>query len=118
MEYRKTLREQAEDLFPGDEEAQETWVEEYEDRSPWMICPDCGGDGHHSKHLGAFTQEDVDRDWDPEPWQGYLRGEYDKTCDTCGGSGKIREQAYVELCAKQRSFADEREDHHHYERGY
>ncbi len=86
------------------------------DTSPWMICPECSGDGKHSRHLGSFTQEDRDRDWDPDEWQDYLDGAYDKPCDVCGGTGKIRTKAYETLMERRAEHASE--NHHHYERGY
>lgn len=86
------------------------------DRSPWMICPECSGEGKSSAYLGAFTREDIERCWDPDDWQDYLEGAYDRPCTVCGGTGKIREKAYEAFCeerAERRS-----ESHHHYEHGY
>jgi hypothetical protein len=74
------------------------------DRSPWMICPTCHGNGRHSLRFGAITQEDR-QDWDPEEFQAYCDGEYDETCATCNGSGKIRES---QLAAHQERLADRR----------
>ena len=55
----------------------------------WAICRTCGGDGHHSRHLGAFTREDMDEQG-PEFMEDYIAGHYDKTCETCNGSGKVK----------------------------
>lgn len=110
----------AEHIPPGDVELLEAaGVPEHEpppDTSPWMICPTCRGDGKHSQHLGAITQEDRDRDWDPDAWQDYLDGVYDKTCETCGGSGKIRQKAYDAICERRAEYASE--NHHRFEPGY
>jgi len=51
----------------------------------WDVCHNCGGDGSHSKHLGAITQEDRDRDWDDESFMHYLSGGYDMECEVCKG---------------------------------
>lgn len=61
------------------------------DRSPWMICPECRGDGKHSKHLGEITEEDRERGWDPDDFERYISGEYDKICDACRGAGKLQD---------------------------
>lgn len=56
----------------------------------WQICATCRGDGKHSRALGAFTQED----WERESYEfkeDYLNGVYDSTCEECGGSGKVWE---------------------------
>lgn len=36
------------------------------DRSPWIICPTCSGDGKHSQHLGSYTQSEFDGAFDPD----------------------------------------------------
>jgi hypothetical protein len=51
----------------------------------YQVCPDCRGEGASSLYLGAITQEDRERDWSPDEWDAYLRGEYDRTCDRCKG---------------------------------
>lgn len=63
--------------------------------SQWMICPDCEGNGKHSKHIGAITEEDRDRDWSYDEFDDYMAGAYDKACDMCKGSGKVRTQGHV-----------------------
>lgn len=58
----------------------------------WIICPDCSGDGHHAKHLGDFTMSEFEDCFDdPDDREAYFGGAYDRTCSTCGGTGKIRE---------------------------
>ena len=86
------------------------------DTSPWMICPECHGEGKSSAYLGSFTQEDIERDWSPDDWEDYCAGAYDRPCDVCGGSGKIREKAYDAFCERRDEVRSE--SHHHYERGY
>ena len=55
----------------------------------WEICSDCQGNGASSAYLGAFTQEDIERDWSQDEWSDYLDGGYDKPCGPCNGSGKV-----------------------------
>lgn len=86
------------------------------DRSPWIICPECNGDGKHSRHLGSFSREDIERDWDPDSWQDYLDGAYDQQCDVCRGTGKVRQQTYDTLSEARAEYRSE--SHHHFDRGY
>lgn len=61
-------------------------------KGAWMICPNCDGEGKHSKRLGSFTQSEFYEAFDDEESrEAYFSGAYDETCHTCGGSGKIRE---------------------------
>lgn len=114
------LQSLAEHIEPDDVELLEAaGVPEGEappDRSPWMICQECHGEGKSSAYLGAITQEDRDRDWDPDAWDDYLSGAYDRICGVCKGEGKIREKAWANYC-EQRS---ERmsESHHEFHPGY
>lgn len=59
-------------------------------KAPWMICPHCHGDGQHSQHLGEVNTED----WDDEEFERYMEGAYDRNCEVCGGSGKVREDEF------------------------
>ncbi len=52
----------------------------------YVICSTCSGEGKSSAHLGCITQEE--QDWHPDEFEGYLRGDYDKPCLVCDGSGK------------------------------
>ena len=61
------------------------------DRSPWIICPTCSGDGKHSRALGSFTMEEFNEAFDPDEQEAYMAGAYDQTCDTCSEAGKVRE---------------------------
>lgn len=71
-------------------------TEEHKIPAKWEICEECHGNGSHSKHLGAITQDDIDRDWSHEEFSSYLDGGYDKECETCDGSGKVLTPAYPE----------------------
>ena len=63
----------------------------------WEICGDCRGEGKSSAYLGAFTREQMDED--PEFFEDYMEGRYDRPCEECGGSGKawyVKEEALNE----------------------
>ena len=66
-------------------------VEEIHHELParWEICNHCSGDGSHSRHIGAITYEDRQRDWSDDEFDFYMRGGYDKQCEECKGSGKV-----------------------------
>lgn len=53
----------------------------------WEICPTCRGKGTSSAYLGAFTGDDMRED--PEFFEDYMNGNYDRSCDECDGTGKI-----------------------------
>ena len=62
----------------------------------WAICGCCEGEGKSSLYLGAITQSDREPggSWeDPDEFAEYMRGGYDRTCDECGGSGKVVAEA-------------------------
>lgn len=91
------------DTCPGDDCP--SHGESQSDLNEWVICPACRGDGHHAKHLGAFTQSEFNEFFDDEDSrEGYFAGWYDRTCGACGGTGKLRR------CDLHR--ADEEEDRH------
>lgn len=73
----------------------------------WEICSTCDGHGKHSAHLGAFTAEDIANDWDPESWENYLSGGYDRTCEDCGGSGKVKAEDWEKLPAEDRKMLED-----------
>ncbi len=54
----------------------------------WEICGQCRGHGTSSRYLGAFTADQMRED--PEFAEDYMNDEYDRTCETCGGSGKVK----------------------------
>lgn len=55
----------------------------------WEICYQCHGEGTSSAYLGAFTADEMDEMGD-DFLDGYRSGLYDRSCDVCEGSGKIR----------------------------
>ena len=66
------------------------------------LCPTCKGDGYVSK-LGAFTSEDLDREYGQgmerdEFIQEYTRrgGIYDKVCPTCKGEKVLTDEQLEE----------------------
>lgn len=69
----------------------------YDDENPegralpfkWCICPRCEGNGTSSAYLGAITRDTFDDD--PEFAEDYMAGRYDRPCDECGGSGKVKQ---------------------------
>lgn len=67
----------------------------------WEICGTCRGDGKHSAHLGAITSSEWD-EWDYEEQETYMSGGYDRTCEDCGGSGKILTEDYDKLPKEDR----------------
>jgi hypothetical protein len=58
--------------------------------SRWAICDDCNGDGTHALHGIAITASEW-AEWGEDDQDTYRRGGYDTTCETCGGTGKVRE---------------------------
>lgn len=54
----------------------------------WRICSHCQGDGMSSAYLGAFTGDQMRED--PDFAEEYMQGRYDRTCDECNGSGKVK----------------------------
>lgn len=68
----------------------------------WAICPECDGHGKSSAYLGAITADDRERDWSEEEFDEYLRGGYDRRCDACEGSGKVKEVDWRRLSNAER----------------
>lgn len=54
----------------------------------WEICPQCQGHGKSSAYLGAFTRDEMDEQGQ-EFMEDYMRGDYDRACEHCKGSGKV-----------------------------
>jgi DnaJ-class molecular chaperone len=86
----------------------ETFTEEFGDPpvTHWEICPNCHGDGSHSKRLGVVDPDD----WEPEEFDEYLAGRYDATCERCNGTGKIKELDEERLTPEQREWVQTYED--------
>ena len=55
----------------------------------WEICSACDGHGKSSAYLGAFTWEQMHEEGQ-EFIEDYFAGNYDRACDSCGGSGKVK----------------------------
>jgi hypothetical protein len=56
----------------------------------WRICGQCHGEGTSSLYLGAYTASEfyeMDEDWRDD----YMDGRFDRTCESCEGSGKVQE---------------------------
>jgi hypothetical protein len=62
--------------------------------APWIICPCCRGEGKSSAYLGSYSREEFEREFDYEEQEAYFNGDYDRTCDTCHGSGKVRDEPF------------------------
>lgn len=56
----------------------------------WVICETCKGEGKSTAYLGAFSAEEMLEE-DLEFIEDYVSGFYDRCCDECGGTGKVRE---------------------------
>lgn len=77
---------------------------EIELATKWEICGCCNGHGKSSRYLGAITQGDREPGgaWDdPDAFEDYMRGGYDRHCDECDGSGKVRVVDYARLLPGQ-----------------
>lgn len=59
----------------------------------WEICAECRGECKSSAYLGAITSSDRQPggDWDdPDDFEDYMNGAYDKPCEACNATGKVR----------------------------
>jgi hypothetical protein len=66
----------------------------------WIICGACDGHGKSSAYLGAFTGEQMRED--PDFADDYRRGFYDRACDDCGGTGKVKVADFSRMTKQQR----------------
>lgn len=48
-------------------------------------CPDCDGQGRHSRHLGVISHNE----WEEGELERYFQGKYDRTCRCCAGHGTL-----------------------------
>jgi DnaJ-class molecular chaperone len=83
----------------------------------WAICGTCDGEGRHSQHLGAHTASEFDEAFGtPEEKEDYFNGFYDKSCEDCDGTGKVKIVDDARLTDEQRAkLHAEVEDDHEYE---
>jgi hypothetical protein len=74
----------------------------------WKLCGHCDGHGKSSAYLGAFTREELE-DEGPEFIEDYFSGHYDRACDDCGGSGKIKVPDYTRISKSDRKAYEQQE---------
>ena len=76
----------------------------------WDICSTCYGEGRHSLAIDGhgISEEERERDWDPESWADYLAGEYDSPCQDCKSNGKV---LVVDVEALEPDLAKRYEEH-------
>jgi len=72
----------------------------------WEICPDCGGEGGSSAHLGVLTVGD----WDQDELNGYFAGHYDKSCGPCGGTGKLKTPDHDQMTTEQSKLVNDQDE--------
>lgn len=67
----------------------ESWSETTGAHPPftWDICDTCRGHGTSTGYLGDVTNAIAE---DPDFGDDYWRGVYDRACEECGGSGKVK----------------------------
>jgi DnaJ-class molecular chaperone len=54
----------------------------------WVICDDCNGEGRRvHPACSVWTSSDIAEDF--EAFEGMMAGNYDVTCTTCNGTGKV-----------------------------
>lgn len=76
----------------------------------WEICAECNGEGRSSAYLGAFSGEDMDAD--PEFFESYMRGDYDRPCGCVDGKVQVvrvdalPDGVRARYVAQQRAIAD------------
>ena len=84
----------------------------------WAICCSCDGHGTTTRHVecdgGGFTASEW-AEQDEDFREGYLRGDYDRPCSSCKGSGKVKvpneDQMTTEQIAAWREQAAEDRDY-------
>jgi DnaJ-class molecular chaperone len=84
-------------LFDGEDN-------EIELPTKWAICGTCDGEGKHSRHLGAYTRDEFYEAFGtPEEREDYFAGFYDKSCEDCDGTGKVKVVDDSRLTEEQRT---------------
>jgi len=56
----------------------------------WEICDVCHGEGKHSLDIGMITADEWNQEWSYEEREDYMSGRYDRQCECCCGSGKVK----------------------------
>lgn len=98
------IPEYGDDIPEGDETPEP-------DRSPWVICTLCRGEGTHvNPSIDAHGISAEEMHDDPDFAESYMRGDYDVPCARCGGSGKVREAELGRIHAEERERVDERRE--------
>ena len=80
----------------------ESWETGDETQLPakYVICEECEGTGGHSRDLGCITSSEWGNDWDYDEQDAYMRGDYDRACEYCDGTGKILEYDFSRMPAE------------------
>lgn len=71
----------------------------------WEICWHCNGHGKSSAHMGAFTESELRED--PEFFEDYFAGFYDRACDYCEGAGKVQVADLAKMTQAQQNALQE-----------
>lgn len=77
------------------------------------VCGTCNGEGTSSAYLGAFSGEDMAND--PEFFESYMQGAYDRVCPECNGNKVVDVpdesrtpkdvwEKYVTYCTDEREY--------------
>ena len=77
----------------------------------WEICDGCQGEGQSSAYLGAFTASEWAEE-DQEFQEDYFAGRYDRACEDCKGSGKVKviDDERCDPVAREAFYAQEQAD--------
>lgn len=79
-------------------------------RYEWVICDSCNGHGGSSAHLGVYTREEL-HELDDEFIDDYFSGRYNKSCNACDGTGKVKEIDYDSMPESVKKWIDDYCDH-------
>ena len=86
---------------------------EYSYPGEWAICSNCTGSGKkdHPAFSNGISSYDFDHPADYADFiEEYKAGQYDVSCSTCSGSGKVIEVSYDSLTAEQKVIFDSWQD--------
>lgn len=71
----------------------------------WEICCECEGEGKHAHAIdGDGITGSEWNEWDDDERENYLEGRYDRTCEVCRGSGKMKVTDYDSLREMERKY--------------